>query len=407
MPKEKRRKPEKPRRPSAWWRDRNTMTTVVLGTVAVALYCVMVPIHAAVYGSNTATTIVFTAAAVGAPLIALRHPNIATAMFTIAALALALLIPSESTAIGLWPWTVPLLIAFAVAVAVLTIGHGWRRGLALYLLGSLAGVIASAIVPAAPSGNSLIITTSIVGTVLLAATLLAGRLRVGAELSRERQVSAEEQQRRLQIEERTRIARELHDVVAHSMSVIQVQASTARYRLPDLPEVAIAEFEDVAATARGSLTEMRRLLGVLRTEDQPTELAPQQGIEDVPALVDSIRRAGADVALELIAANLSAVPAGVQITAFRLVQEALSNAVRHAPGSAISVRIGMDTEAVRIRVHNTTAERPAPDSPEGHGLRGMRERVALVEGTLEVGPDPEGGWTVAAVIPWLHNQENA
>jgi len=407
MPKQKRREHQRPRRPSAWLRDRGTLTVVVLGVVAITLFSVMVPVHAAVYGGNVAATIMFAATAVGAPLVALRHPNIATAMFGIAVLALALLIAGERTWVGPWPWTVPLLIAFAVAVATLTVAHGWRRGLAMYLIGSLTGVIASATVPTTPSGNSLIITTSIVGAALLVAALLAGRLRVGAELDRQRRVSAEEQERRLQVEERTRIARELHDVVAHSMSVIQVQASTARYRLPDLPEIAVAEFEDMAATARGSLTEMRRLLGVLRTEDQPTELAPQQGIEAIPGLVESIRRAGADVRLELVAANLSAVPAGVHVTAFRIVQESLSNAVRHAPGAAITVVIGMDAAVVHVRVHNGAAPHPAPASPAGHGLRGMRERVALVEGTLETGPDPDGGWTVIAVLPWTEKQENA
>ncbi|MDT0157359.1 sensor histidine kinase [Microbacterium sp. ARD32] len=406
MPKQKRREHERSRRPSAG-RDRGTLIVIVLGVVAIALLSVMAPVHAAVYGSDVAATIVFAGAAAGAPLVALRHPSIAAATFTIAALALALLIPETRTLTGPWPWTVPLLIAFAVTVATLTIAHGWRRGLTLYLLGSLAGVTASATVPTTPSGNSLIVTTSIVGAVLLVAALLAGRLRVGAELDRQRRVSAEEQERRLQIEERTRIARELHDVVAHSMSVIQVQASTARYRLPDLPEVAIAEFEDMAATTRGSLAEMRRLLGVLRTEDQPAELAPQQGIDAIPGLVESIRRAGADVSLELVAANLSAVSAGVQVTAFRIVQEALSNAVRHAPGSPITVRIGQDAEAVSVRVHNVAATDPAPAAPAGHGLRGMRERVALVAGTLETGPDPDGGWTVIAVLPWTQKQENA
>ncbi|MGV2983906.1 sensor histidine kinase, partial [Microbacterium sp. AGC85] len=169
--------------------------------------------------------------------------------------------------------------------------------------------------------------------------------------------------------------------------------------------------DDRAATARSSLTEMRRLLGVLRTEDQSAELAPQKGIEDIPALVDSIRRAGVDVGLELVTADVTTAPAGVQIAAFRIVQEALSNAVRHAPGSRVSVSVRTDDTAIRLRVHNTAATGEASVSPGsvasgGHGLRGMRERVALVDGTLEAGPDADGGWTVAAALPWMSEQES-
>src|SRR5690606_5052101 len=132
-----------------------------------------------------------------------------------------------------------------------------------------------------------------------------------------------------------RIARELHDVVAHSMSLIQVQASTARYRVADLQPEAASEFDDIAASARGALTEMRRILGVLRTEDQAAELAPQRGIDDVPALVETTRRAGAAVSLSQAVSD--DVSAATQLATYRITQEALSNAVRHAAGSPISV----------------------------------------------------------------------
>ena len=140
---------------------------------------------------------------------------------------------------------------------------------------------------------------------------------MSAELTREREHSALEESRRALVEERTRIARELHDLIAHSMSVIQVQASTARYRLPEIGDAASVEFDSIAATARTSLTEMRRMLGVLRTEDQTAELAPQQGIDDIPALVDTIRRAGVTVGLE-ITGSVTDAPQAVQIAAFRL-----------------------------------------------------------------------------------------
>jgi signal transduction histidine kinase len=182
------------------------------------------------------------------------------------------------------------------------------------------------------------------------------------------------------------------------MSVIQVQASTAKYRVPGLAEDAAAEFDDIAATARGSLVEMRRLLGVLRTEDQVAELAPQQGLDDLPALADGLRRVGADITLEVRDAGHAVVPPTVQIAAFRIVQEALSNAVRHAPGAPIAVVVGVDVASVRLRVHNGPAQSPG-EHGAGHGLRGMLERAALLGGTLDAGPDGAGGWLVTAVLP--------
>jgi signal transduction histidine kinase len=234
----------------------------------------------------------------------------------------------------------------------------------------------------------------------LIAALAAGRLRLGAELTREREHSALEESRRALVEERTRIARELHDVVAHSMSVIQVQASTARYRLPEIDDVAASEFDDIAATARTSLSEMRRMLGVLRTEDQTAELAPQHGIDDIPRLVDSIRRAGVDVGLVIEGGQaVTGADAAVQIAAYRIVQEALSNAVRHSPGARVAVRVHADPATIRIRVHNEAATNTPSDQGGGYGLRGMRERAELLGGSLRAGPDDDGAWTVDAVLP--------
>ncbi|GGD84119.1 hypothetical protein GCM10007269_28830 [Microbacterium murale] len=389
--------------------DRRTTMIVILSAIALVLYSVTVPVHVALYASSVPIMMLLAAVAVTAALVGVRYPNLAIIMFTVAAVLIPLTISRDAALHAPWPWSVPMLIAFAVTVAALTFQHGWRHGLIMLALGTAAGLVASVMLPTVPSANSLIVTTSVVGGIYLIAVLLAGRLRLGDELTRQREHTAEEQARRELIEERTRIARELHDVIAHSMSVIQVQASTARYRLPDLPADAASEFDDLAATARSSLTEMRRLLGVLRTEDQSAELAPQQGIDDIPALVDSIRRAGVDVGLELVTADVSAAPAGVQIAAFRIVQEALSNAVRHAPGSRISVSVRTDDSAIRLRVHNTAATgetSPSAAQSNGHGLRGMRERVALVDGTLEAGPDADGDWTVAAALPWVSKQES-
>lgn len=386
------------RRPSP-----QAIAVALLAVIQVALVSVLVPLHATLYDTTFPLAMLLGAAVCAAPLVAIRHPRIAIAVFSIAAVLLPLVVGPNWTPTAPWPWSVPALIAFAIFIAVSTFLHGWRNGLIPLLLCLAASLIAPLLVPepatADAIGADLIVTASITAVVYLVAVLLAGRLRLGAELTREREHTAQEQAARTLVEERTRIARELHDVVAHSMSVIQVQASTARYRVEGVTDEAAREFDDIAASARSALTEMRRLLGVLRTEDQTAELAPQQGIADIPALVDSIRRAGARVGLEMLGSAEEAPPA-VQITTFRITQEALSNAVRHAPGADVAVRIRSGDDSTHIIVRNGAPSDPPTDQGSGHGLRGMRERVTLLGGSLEAGPDAGGGWVVSALLPW-------
>jgi signal transduction histidine kinase len=389
---------------------RRTLWLVVLAVAGVALLSVLVPLQAIFYGTPLPIAMILGVGMCAAPVAAVGYPRSAIIALCLASFALPLFGVDSRDAGWPWPWSVPAMIAFTLLALVVTAVHGWRLGLALWAAGNIGSLVVLAIHPDAVTVGAatadLVVTASLSAAALLVGVLLAGRIRVGEELSRSLELTALEQSRRALIEERTRIARELHDVVAHGMSVIQVQASTARYRVPDLPAGAAAEFDDIAASARRSLAEMRRLLGILRTEDQEQELAPQQGIPDIPALVEGIRRAGADVHLVLSAA--SPAPPSVEITAIRIVQEALSNAVRHAPGSAIEVEVDDAGGAVSIRVHDDGAPasgQAAGNTPGGHGLRGMRERVSLVGGTLTAGPDPGGGWTVTARLPWAVSAE--
>jgi signal transduction histidine kinase len=218
------------------------------------------------------------------------------------------------------------------------------------------------------------------------------------------------------LEERARIAREMHDVVAHHMSMIAVQAETAPYRVPGLPEAARAEFAALGDSARAALTDMRRLLGSLRapevllsTEAQRTdpERLPQPELSDVPELVDSVRGAGAEVILEM-PGRLPEVPGVVGLAAYRIVQESLSNAGRHAPGAAIRVSVGEGDGSVLVDVTNgppgaavaSPAARPSTGPPGGgQGLAGMRERVALLGGEFKAGPRADGGYAVRASLP--------
>ena len=394
--KQERKQARRASRRRIWPRDRATTLVLILAVVAIVLYSVLVPVHAAVYGTPVAVTMALGLTAVGAALVSVRFPFVAIALFTGSALLIPLMVSRDAVVGAPWPWSVPMLIAFAVTVAAVTFRHGWRLGLIQLVLGTAAGVAAALMQPSIPSGNSLIVTTSVVAGVYLLAVLLAGRLRLGDELSRERANTAQEQAKRELVEERTRIARELHDIVAHSMSLIQVQASTARYRVADLSTEAVSEFDDIAATARGSLTEMRRILGILRTEDQTIELAPQRGIDDVPALVDTTRRAGATVSLTHAVSD--DVSSATQIAMYRITQEALSNAVRHAPKEPISVSLTADAADVTLVVRNAYDDEHA-GTPGGHGLRGMNERATLLGGTVAAGPDADGDWTVTARVP--------
>lgn len=403
------------RRTPAPARARITPRIVVLtalGVAVVALYAVLVPLQAVASGTPLPLAFLLGAGLAAAPLLALTRPRSATAVFCAAASTLPLIVAPSRAVDAPWPWSVPAMILFILLVGVVTFCHGPKVGAFPLVIGAAGSVAAPLLRPdmvatAASAGSAtadMIVAASLATAALLIAALVASRRRVSAELTREKEHSALEESRRALVEERTRIARELHDVIAHSMSVIQVQASTARYRLPQIGEAAAAEFDDIAATARTSLTEMRRMLGVLRTEDRTAELAPQQGIDDVPALVDSIRRAGVDVGLLTEgAAAASAGATSVQIAAFRIVQEALSNAVRHAPGSRIDVRLRADASAIRITVRNSAPTLAEETQRPGFGLRGMRERAELLGGSLTAGPEADGGWVVEAVLPL--NQE--
>jgi signal transduction histidine kinase len=196
-------------------------------------------------------------------------------------------------------------------------------------------------------------------------------------------------------DERLRIARELHDIVAHSMSVIAVKAAIGNHVAEQRPDEARDALRVIEATSRGSLTEMRHLLGVLRSEVDSPALAPAPGPAGIPDLVASARSAGATVSAELD--DASGLPEGIGLSVYRIVQESLTNVVRHAGPAACTVTVAVAEQTVRVEVTNDG--RQAELRPGGHGLVGMRERVAVYGGTFEAGPREQGGWRVSAVLP--------
>jgi signal transduction histidine kinase len=225
---------------------------------------------------------------------------------------------------------------------------------------------------------------------------LEARVREADERAKvERQSTA-----RVLAEERLRIAQELHDVVAHSMSVIAVQAGVGAHVLTDRPEQARAALDAISATSRGTLTEMRRLLGVLRDSDGERSHAPAPALVDVPKLVEDVRGAGVPVTLTVDGTN-SCVNAGVELSAYRVVQEALTNVIKHAgPTTRVAVNLQYLPGSLAVEVVDDGRGAAAAPVAAGHGLVGMRERVELWGGELAVGPVDGGGYRVRALLPY-------
>jgi signal transduction histidine kinase len=331
-----------------------------------------------------------------APLpLAARYPMLAWRIGWLA-LLLAPLVPAAWH--GGWPWGAGQILALLGAFCLAGIRQQrpalwwmWALSLIPWWLWLAADV---------PNLNGPAGATIIFTAVAVAVDSIGSRLRSQRALADQTKRTEAERARRAVLEERTRIARELHDVVAHHMSLIAVRAETAPYRLTGLSEPVRAEFGALSEVAREALAEMRRLLGVLR-HDQPAALAPQPQLADLSTLVDAARQAGVSVELSAPPA-LGRVPPGVGVCAYRIVQESLSNASQHAPGAAVTVSVGHDAGAVLLRVANGPGGPAGPSGSEhgpGHGLTGMRERVALLGGSLSAGPAPDGGFVVSAVLP--------
>ena len=382
---------------------------IAASAASVAVVAVAASTGPAIYGVPVVTALVLALLQGGSIVGALLWPRIAAAAAAVALLGFS--VASPATASAPWPVSATSIVAFSAAIALVVARGAWRPGLAAWLA-AVVGAVTVGVVGSAAAGwesgvdatatADLIVFASVSGGVLLGSLIVSRWQDVRRQLVRERQTSAGELARREVAEERTRIARELHDIVAHGMSAIQVQASSAKYRIPSLPDQAVAEFDDLAATARTAMGEMRRLLGVLRSDDAAVETAPQPGVADIPALVADAARRGR---VELVGrgADTAGLDAITSLAAYRIVQESLSNVARHATDAATVVRLDRVDDSLAIEVRNAAAPgRPAsPPAPDGggHGIRGMRERAELLGGTLTAVPDPDGGFVVRAVLP--------
>jgi signal transduction histidine kinase len=334
----------------------------------------------------------------------------------------ALLVFAVASAALYWRRRAPLVVLGVAVIAwSVTLGSGYAdlggvAIIALYSAGRYAtqdrlahvGVAAAIVVlnvdgltDPAPWGEAVF-----GGVVLFVAWYIGRRLRLrqerGAQLLREQAAEA----RRIVTEERTRIARELHDVVAHRVSLMTVQAGAAKAVAAQDPAAALQAMAAVEEAGRQALDELRHLLGVLRPETDLDGLGPQPGLADLPRLVDQIRWAGLDVSLATDGVSAE-LPARVDLFAYRIVQEALTNVLKHAgPGAHTDVRLGTDSSGIFIEVlddgHGAavlSGSGVGQGGARGHGIVGMRERARLLGGTLDARPRPGGGFRVVAHLP--------
>ena len=320
--------------------------------------------------------------------------------------------------VRLWPATAAVLSALATL-----------SGLMISYPGTVAGVIALAVLYGVAGHRSPLTTTGALllpfigyaaiplsgerpggktlAVVLLAIAALAAATGVTLRLRDERQrhLATERSAAASLTEyaargERARIARELHDVVAHHITMISLQAEAARLATPGLPPEGARRLTAIGDTARTALTEMRRLLGVLREDVGGVEdLHPQPGLRQLNALLDEIRDAAKGTGVRLIVSGLvEPLDPGIELTAYRIVQEALTNTRRHAPGAAVDVELRYRNDDLMVRVYDN-GPGPSAQGGSGHGVNGMRERAAMVGGQVTAGAAPGTGFLVEAVLP--------
>lgn len=339
---------------------------------------------------------VLAAIAATAPLAAVRsHPG--------PALAVMLAAQSGMLLFGRLSWTAMLVLAWLLALALCPLLLSRTAAVFAVVVMEIV-VVASVFTPAGANSTPWDATAAEAAVTVVAwgagENLRAWRRARGRQLAMASRVRALRDSDAAS-RERVELARELHDVVAHHVSLIAVKAATAPYATGELPAGAASAFQEIAAEARTALAELRTVLGVLRTPDTTVPGRPVHGLADVPGLVARHEHDGVDVSLSLNA-DPDGVPESVQLCVYRVVQEALTNARRHAPGSR--VRTGIHAEAGSLRVQVISEGGPrgpgtAAESGPGFGLRGIKERVSALGGLAWAGWLPDGGFEVVAIMP--------
>jgi signal transduction histidine kinase len=338
-----------------------------------------------VLGLSAPVSVVVVLVAVAGPIALLgarRYPGPVVAAVALATAADLLLQPDIGPP--------PVALAFAVVLGIV-------RGARVWVLSSLAVAWVAVLVIAPVLGAEWPPARIVVSTVALLVLVLIGvSVRERRQRAAEFRRLAEQRRRSAEQAERVRIARELHDVLAHSLSQIAVQAGVGLHLMDSKPEEARAALASIKATSKDALDEVRGVLGVLRAdEDVPT--APVHGLADLVALAEGVRRSGIDVSVTIDDDVAAAASATVGASAYRIVQEALTNVVRHSGAEHAEVAVHLESGAVVLEVRDDG--RGAAGSADGNGILGMRERAVLSGGDLSAGPGPDGGFVVTARLP--------
>ncbi|MEV7276934.1 histidine kinase [Streptomyces sp. NPDC093111] len=299
---------------------------------------------------------------------------------------------------GMWPWEPNSLAGHLVVLTIVALRTRPRTAAWMWLITAGYAFFASFLFGLGRSNDApqLLFFSALI---LLVVTVRQVRREAAREVTAQQSVTAVERSKRTLLEERTTIARELHDVVAHHMSVVAIQAEAAPYRVENPPPELEQAFVTIRENAVAALTELRRVLGVVRAEDYEAPDAPQPTLADLDHLVGNVGEAGLDVRLTVTGA-VRELPQGVELSAYRIVQEALSNVLRHAPGAGAKVEVSHVLGGLGLRVVNGPARGLVKPSPgAGHGITGMRERVAMLNGEMTAEPTDDGGYAVTAYIP--------
>ena len=357
-------------------------------------------------------------AAASVELILGRYDDTPTAVLALAALVTTLPIafrseaPELSAGLTTWAWALavilgfppddPLVPALAPLVAVYSLGavRSGRRlvmGVGLVLLAYAVALAGSA--PAIGAIGILLPAAALALAAGVAVRVMGFEADTLAEKASQLELERDEVADSAAASERARIARELHDIIGHSISVMGIQAGAVRRRLTGDQAKEREMLLGVERIGRDAVAEMKDLLGLLRgSDDQASHSVPS--LERIVALVEEMRTGGMEVTL-MVDGDLDGLPAARSATVFRVLQEALTNSLKHAPGSSVDARLSVTDTAVEIRVADTGAVGNGPSSGAGHGLIGMRERVALYGGSFAAGPEPGGGFAVRVQIPVL------
>ncbi|MFV0252841.1 MAG: sensor histidine kinase [Beutenbergiaceae bacterium] len=367
---------------------------VVVGALALAVLVLGLAFGTGLYAMPFGLALIGVVLQGGSLVLGLLRARLAAGLHLVGLIMISLFSAHEP-----WPWPAPVvsIAALVAMLLLLTTSRHWWLSLGTWVVACLSlTVIATLVGPGDGQvlGN-LTVTASLSFAALIIGLLITLWWRASADLGEARIEARQQHAARTWAEERSRVAREMHDVVAHSMSLVHMRATSARYRIPDLPHAAIDELDGIANQAREALAQMRGVLGVLRGDDE-SQLQPLPQLQQLPDLVQGAQDANINLIAE-IDEVIPPVPQTVQLALYRVAQEAIANVVRHSPQATVTLRLEAADRLTLTVLSKGEVAATSPDSG-GTGIRGMMERMAAIGGTFRAGPI-DGGFEVVAIAP--------